>query len=184
MLSKSQHTHTQRGMEQQQQTGAEPSTLGSSTILKPSSACPAAAAESRAARSDASILDNTSDGNTSTAGGGHDDEAFVTMLINDDFAIGAEVMLHSLREHSRIRRAQVVIVTAEVSEAKRQSLSMVADKIIQVQTAMSLHAAAAFVCYPPYTGIRTESIVCLCVLRLYLNRSREQFCSSARGKLL
>lgn len=59
-------------------------------------------------------------------------EAFVTMITSDDFAIGAEVMLHSLRQHSRTRRSQVVMVTPEVSEMKRQALKSVADEVIEV----------------------------------------------------
>lgn len=60
------------------------------------------------------------------------EEAFVTMLINDEFAIGAEVMLYSLRKQSKMPRPQVVLVTAEVSELKRQSLKSVTDHIIEV----------------------------------------------------
>lgn len=59
-------------------------------------------------------------------------EAFVTMITNDDFAIGAEVMLHSLRQHSRTRRSQVVMVTSKVSQMKRQALKSVADEVIEV----------------------------------------------------
>ena len=59
-------------------------------------------------------------------------EAFVTMITGDDFAIGAEVMLHSLRQHSRTRRSQVVMVTCEVSQMKRQALKSVADEVIEV----------------------------------------------------
>lgn len=63
----------------------------------------------------------------------HQHQAFVTMLINDEFAIGAEVMLYSLREHSKVRREHVVLVTPDVSELKRRSLKPVADHIIEVQ---------------------------------------------------
>lgn len=59
-------------------------------------------------------------------------EAFVTMITSDDFAIGAEVMLHSLRQHSRTPRPQVVMVTSEVSQIKRRALKSVADDVIEV----------------------------------------------------
>ena len=61
------------------------------------------------------------------------DEAFVTMVISDSFAIGAEVMLHSLRDHSRVRRPHVVLVTSDVSEEKREMLKAAADEIVEVR---------------------------------------------------
>lgn len=61
-----------------------------------------------------------------------EEEAFVTMVTSDDFAIGAELMLHSLREHSRIRRPQLVMVTSGVSQMKRRALEVVADQIMEV----------------------------------------------------
>lgn len=63
----------------------------------------------------------------------HHHQAFVTLLINDEFAMGVEVMLYSLREHSKIRRAHVVLVAPDVSELKRRSLKAVADHIIEVE---------------------------------------------------
>lgn len=68
-------------------------------------------------------------------------EAFVTMVTNDDFVIGAEVMLHSLREHccnsnnssKPRRRPLVVMVTSEVSQMKRQALQTAADEVIEVK---------------------------------------------------
>lgn len=57
----------------------------------------------------------------------------MTLLINDEFAMGVEVMLYSLREHSKIRRAHVVLVAPDVSELKRRSLKAVADHIIEVK---------------------------------------------------
>lgn len=73
-------------------------------------------------------------------GGGHDapgnHEAFVTMVTSDDFVIGAETMLYSLREHcdkaKTRRRASVVMVTPGVSEMKRQALKAAADEVIKV----------------------------------------------------
>lgn len=62
-----------------------------------------------------------------------EEEAFVTMVLDDDMAIGAEVMLHSLREHSRIWRPQVVMVTSGVSYAGRQMLEAVTDNMIEVR---------------------------------------------------
>lgn len=62
-----------------------------------------------------------------------EDEAFVTMVGTDDFVIGAEVMFHSLREHSRIRRQHVVIVTPEVSPLRRKVLEAAADQVIEVR---------------------------------------------------
>lgn len=62
-----------------------------------------------------------------------EDEAFVTMVGTDDFVIGAEVMFHSLREHSRIRRQHVVIVTSEVSPLRRKALEAAADQVIEVR---------------------------------------------------
>lgn len=59
-------------------------------------------------------------------------EAFVTMVTSDDFVIGAELMLHSLREHSLIRRPQLVIVTSGVSQMKRRVLEAVADEVMEV----------------------------------------------------
>lgn len=61
-------------------------------------------------------------------------EAFVTMVTSDDFVIGAELMLHSLREHSLIRRPQLVIVTSSVSKMKRRALEAVADEVIEVRS--------------------------------------------------
>ena len=60
-------------------------------------------------------------------------EAFATMVISDDFAIGAEVMFHSLRDHSRIRRSHVVLVTSDVSEGNRQMLKATADEVVEVR---------------------------------------------------
>lgn len=67
------------------------------------------------------------------------DEAFVTMVTSDDFVIGAEVMLHSLRKHGKIigagvgrRRPLVVMVTPGVSTIKRQALETIADDVIEV----------------------------------------------------
>lgn len=57
----------------------------------------------------------------------------MTMVITDDFVIGVEVMFHSLREHSRIRREFVVMVTSTVSSLKRKSLESVADRIVEVR---------------------------------------------------
>lgn len=59
-------------------------------------------------------------------------QAFVTLLINDEFAIGVEVLLYSLRQHSRVKRPQVVLVTADVSDFKRQSLNALADHVLEV----------------------------------------------------
>lgn len=62
--------------------------------------------------------------------------AFVTMVTSDDFVIGAEVMLHSLREHcggSTRRPALVVMVTSGVSKLKRQALKAVSDEVIEVR---------------------------------------------------
>lgn len=60
-------------------------------------------------------------------------EAFVTMVTSDDFVIGAEAMLHSLREHCKARRrASVAMVTSGVSKLKRQALKAAADKVIEV----------------------------------------------------
>lgn len=74
-------------------------------------------------------------------------EAFVTMVTSDDFVIGAEVMFHSLREHSRIRRPLVVMVTSEVSKLKRESLKSVADEIFEVRC-WSLCTRDPFSCSP------------------------------------
>lgn len=71
------------------------------------------------------------DRDTSLRDGNH--EAFVTMVTSDDFVIGAETMLHSLREHCTTRRrASVVMVTSGVSEMKRQALKAAADEVIEV----------------------------------------------------
>ncbi|CAN0154486.1 unnamed protein product [Scytosiphon promiscuus] len=62
--------------------------------------------------------------------------AFVTMVTSDDFVIGAEVMLHSLREHCFTRkrhRAVVVMVTSGVSRVKRNTLRDVCDEVIEVE---------------------------------------------------
>lgn len=62
--------------------------------------------------------------------------AFVTMVTSDDFVIGAEVMLHSLRENcgdNTRRRALVVMVTSGVSQLKRQALKAVSDEVIEVR---------------------------------------------------
>lgn len=62
-------------------------------------------------------------------------DAFVTMVTSDDFVVGAEVMLHSLREHccnKKRQRAVVVMVTSGVSEAKRNALRDVSSEIIEV----------------------------------------------------
>lgn len=72
-------------------------------------------------------------------------EAFVTMITSDDFAIGAEVMLHSLRQHSRTRRSQVVMVTSEVSEMKRQALKSVADEVIEVSCWQQRQPVGAYI---------------------------------------
>lgn len=61
------------------------------------------------------------------------DEAYVTLVISDDFAVGAEVMFHSLREHSRVRRPHVVLVTSDVSEEKREMLKSATDEIVEVR---------------------------------------------------
>ncbi|CAM9982907.1 unnamed protein product [Ectocarpus fasciculatus] len=75
--------------------------------------------------------------------------AFVTMVTSDDFVIGAEVMLHSLREHcggSTRRRALVVMVTSGVSQLKRQALKAVSDEVIEVEPiAMPIKRAAGHV---------------------------------------
>lgn len=76
----------------------------------------------------------TEEGGPSSCGGAEKEEAFVTMITSDDFAIGAEVMLHSLRQHSRKTRPRVVMVTSEVSDMKREALRAVADEIVEVQT--------------------------------------------------
>ena len=60
-------------------------------------------------------------------------EAFVTMVISDDFAVGAEVMFHSLRDHSRSPRPHVVLVTSDVSEEKREMLKAAADEVVEVR---------------------------------------------------
>lgn len=71
------------------------------------------------------------DGHESSPG---DPEAFVTMVTSDDFVIGAETMLHSLREHQHKarRRASVVMVTPGVSGMKRAALRAAADEVIEV----------------------------------------------------
>lgn len=61
------------------------------------------------------------------------DEAFVTMVTNDDFVIGAEVMFHSLRQRSRARRPHVVMVLPTVSPLQRKRLDAVADEVIEVR---------------------------------------------------
>lgn len=66
-------------------------------------------------------------------------EAFVTMVISDDFAVGAEVMFHSLRDHSRSRRPHVVLVTSDVSEEKRDMLKAAVDEVVEVRR-RRLHA--------------------------------------------
>ena len=60
-------------------------------------------------------------------------EAFVTMVISNDFAIGAEVMFQSLRDHSRIRRPHVVLVTSAVSEGERKMLKAATDEMVEVR---------------------------------------------------
>lgn len=65
--------------------------------------------------------------------GGSGVEAFVTMVISDDFAIGAEVMLHSLRKHALTRRRLVVMITAGVSQTTRSALKAAADDVIEVR---------------------------------------------------
>eukprot|EP00752_Nemacystus_decipiens_P017080 g15297.t1 len=62
--------------------------------------------------------------------------AYVTMVTSNDFAIGAEVMLHSLRiqcKRNSRRRALVVMITPGVSEMKRQVLAAAADEVIEVE---------------------------------------------------
>jgi len=65
-------------------------------------------------------------------------EAFVTMVTSDDFVIGAETMLHSLRDHctknknKTRQRALVVMVTPGVSGLRKQALSAAADHVIEV----------------------------------------------------
>ncbi|CAN0131486.1 unnamed protein product, partial [Laminaria digitata] len=54
------------------------------------------------------------------------------MVISDGFAVGAEVMLHSLRDHSRVRRPHVVLVTSDVSEEKLEMLKATADDVVEV----------------------------------------------------
>lgn len=78
--------------------------------------------------------DSGSEATPDLSGGSTGEEAFVTMVTSDDFVIGAEVMLHSLREHSdpRIRRPRVVIVTSGVSQIKRRVLEAVADDVVEV----------------------------------------------------
>lgn len=60
------------------------------------------------------------------------DEAFVTMVTNDNFVTGVEVTLYSLREHCRVHRPMVVMVTPQVSALKRKSIELVADEILEV----------------------------------------------------
>eukprot|EP00903_Cladosiphon_okamuranus_P017748 g16337.t1 len=106
--------------------------------------------------------------------GGHEDsvgdhEAFVTMVTTDDFVIGAETMLHSLREHccnktaiKTRRRATVVMVTPGVSEMKRQALRAAADEVIEVEPiAMPAKEAA------DHDGVPTWAQVGYTKLRLW-----------------
>ena len=60
------------------------------------------------------------------------------------FAIGAEVMLHSLRQHFRSRRPQVVMVTSEVSQMKRQALKSVVDDIVEVRCKLQAVAGISY----------------------------------------
>lgn len=70
-------------------------------------------------------------------------EAFVTLVISDDFAVGAEVMFHSLREHSRVRRPHVVLVTSDVSEEKRDMLKAATDEVVEVRRRKRCSAKSA-----------------------------------------
>ena len=85
-----------------------------------------------------------------------EDEAFVTMITSDDFAIGAELMLHSLREHSCIRRPQVVMVTAGVSQIKRLALEVVADRVIEVRCTTSI---SRFTCSAQFGSFRAHNTI-------------------------
>lgn len=64
---------------------------------------------------------------------GVEEEAFVTLVLDDDIAVGAEVMLHSLREHSRTQRPRVVMCTDGVSECARLKLHALADDVVEVR---------------------------------------------------
>lgn len=81
------------------------------------------------------------DGHESIPG---DPEAFVTMVTSDDFVIGAETMLHSLREHQHKarRRASVVMVTPGVSGMKREALRAAADEVIEVGGVQEQYSSA------------------------------------------
>lgn len=85
----------------------------------------------------------------------HEGEAFVTMVTSDDFVIGAETMLHSLRDHGNNKksrqRALVVMVTPGVSELRKQALNAAADHVIEVSNGTVAHDADT----PQSTGLST-----------------------------
>ncbi|KAJ8608818.1 hypothetical protein CTAYLR_009358 [Chrysophaeum taylorii] len=66
--------------------------------------------------------------------------AFVTLLTDNSYLPGTQVLLHSLRE-TRTKRALVVMVTSEVSARSRAKLSS-ADRVIQVEPIPNPHEAS------------------------------------------
>ncbi|CAM9780632.1 unnamed protein product [Discosporangium mesarthrocarpum] len=59
-------------------------------------------------------------------------QAYVTLVTNDDFVMGAEALLLSLRDTGTARQ-KVVMVTPAVSTGRRQVLNDLADRIVEVE---------------------------------------------------
>ena len=70
--------------------------------------------------------------------------AFVTLLTNDAFLPGAEVMLHSLRA-TKTEVELAVLVTADVTKHARAKLAKRADVLIDVEPIANPHAATCHV---------------------------------------
>eukprot|EP00158_Paraphelidium_tribonemae_P002883 Partr_v1_DN25753_c0_g1_i1_m74639 putative glycogenin len=63
-------------------------------------------------------------------------EAFVTLLTSDNYAVGALVLAHSLRDHSTTKQL-AVIVSESVSQNVRDQLKAVFDHVIPVESIAS-----------------------------------------------
>eukprot|EP00794_Sanderia_malayensis_P011400 gene11400-12587_t len=61
-----------------------------------------------------------------------DDEAFVSLTTNDEYAVGAIVLGKSLKQ-TKTKRRLVLLVTKGVSEQKREQLSTVWDELFDVE---------------------------------------------------
>jgi len=86
-------------------------------------------------------------------------EAYVTLCTTDGYAVGAQVLAHSLRSHGTSRQL-VVMVTPGVTQGLRASLATVFDAVVMVDVLDSSDAAHLALMQRPELGVTFTKLHC------------------------